>query len=136
MELAALEESFAEFQSLGATLLALSPQLPEHCAATREKAHLSFDVLSDTHNEVARRFGIVFRLPDDLAEIYKKFNMDLAKFNGDPSWELPLPARYVIDRENILRAADVNVDYTIRPEPGETLAVLRNLRGAASRGER
>ncbi len=62
--------------------------------------------------------------------------MDLAKFNGDVSWELPMAARYVIDRENIIRAADVNFDYTIRLEPGETLAVLRNLRGAASRGRR
>jgi peroxiredoxin len=92
---------------------------------------LSFDVLSDSHNEVARRFGIVFRLPDDLAAIYKKFNMDLAKFNGDASWELPMAARYVIDRENMIRAADVNFDYTIRPEPSETLAVLRSLRADA-----
>ena len=92
-----------------------------------EKLHLSFNVLSDSHNEIARRFGIVFRLPDDLAEIYRKFNMDLAKFNGDASWELPMAARYVLDRENVIRAADVNFDYTIRPEPAETLAVLRNL---------
>jgi peroxiredoxin len=118
---------------LGATLLALSPQLPEHCAATRKKVHLSFEVLSDTHNEVARHFGIVFRFPDDLAQIYRKFNMDLVKFNGDASWELPLPARYVIDRENIIRAANVNFDYTRRPEPAETLAVLRNLRATAAR---
>lgn len=59
--------------------------------------------------------------------------MDLAKYNGDPSWELPLPARYVIDRQNMIRAADVNFDYTRRPEPGETLAVLRDLRAAAAR---
>ena len=59
--------------------------------------------------------------------------MDLAKFNGDPSWELPLPARYVIDRENIIRAADVNFDYTRRPDPSETLAALRNLRANSAR---
>ncbi len=59
--------------------------------------------------------------------------MDLAKFNGDASWELPMAARYVIDREHIIRAADVNFDYTIRPEPGETLAVLRNLRASPAR---
>lgn len=113
---------------MGATLLALSPQLPEHCAATKETLDLSFDVLSDWQNKVARQFGIAIRLPDDLARIYTKLNMDLRKFNGDASWELPLPARYVIDRGNIIRAADVNFDYTIRPEPEETLAVLRNLR--------
>lgn len=112
---------------MDATLVALSPQLPEHCAATTETLHLSFDVLSDSHNQVARQFGIVFRLPDDLARIYTKLNMDISKFNGDVSWELPLPARYVIDRENIIRAANVNFDYTVRPEPEETLTVLRNM---------
>ena len=113
--------------------MALSPQLPEYSAATMETLKLSFDVLSDRHNDVARQFGVAFRLPDDLARIYAKLNMDLAKFNGDASWELPLPARYVIGRENIIRAVDVNFDYTIRPEPQETLAVLHNLRaGAAS----
>lgn len=118
---------------MGATLLALSPQLPEHSAATAETLHLSFPVLSDAGNGVARKFGIVFRLPRDLQTIYAKLNMDLAKFNGDRSWELPLPARYVIDRGNIIRAADVNFDYTIRPEPEETLAVIRSLRGARAR---
>jgi peroxiredoxin len=98
-----------------------------------ETLHLSFDVLSDRLNEVARRFGIVFRLPSDLAQIYAKLNMDLAKFNGDSSWELPLAARYVIGRQNIIRAADVNFDYTIRPEPEETLAILGNLRAESGR---
>lgn len=118
----------SEFQSLGATLVALSPQLPEHSVATVEKLHLSFEVLSDLHNEIGRRFGLVFRLPDDLAQIYRKFNMDLAKFNGDTSWELPMPARYIIDQGNIIRGATVNFDYTFRPEPAETLAVLRSIR--------
>lgn len=113
---------------MGATLVALSPQLPEHSAATVEKLHLSFGVLSDLHNEVARRFGIVFRLPDDLAQIYRKFNMDLAKFNGDASWELPMPARYVIDQGSVIGGATVNLDYTFRPEPAETLAILRRIR--------
>lgn len=85
-------------------------------------------MLSDLHNEVARRFGIVFRLPDDLAQIYRKFNMDLAKFNGDASWELPMPARYVIDQGSVIRGATVNLDYTFRPEPAETLAILRRIR--------
>lgn len=113
--------------------MALSPQLPEHGLATKEQLHLSFDVLSDVHNEIARRFGIAFPLPEDLAQIYIKFKMDLAKFNGDASWELPLPARYVIDRESTIRAADVNFDYTIRPEPSETLSLLRRLRASVRR---
>ena len=61
--------------------------------------------------------------------------MDLEKFNGDSSWELPVPARYVIDRRNVIRSADLNYDYTFRPEPAETLAVLRNLQSAISQGQ-
>ena len=84
-------------------------------------------MLSDARNEVARRFGIVFRLPQDLAQIYKSLNMDLEKFNGDDSWELPMPARYVVDAENVIRSAVVNFDYTYRPEPSEAIAALENL---------
>lgn len=129
LELAALEKSSKEIQSLGATLVAVSPQLPEYSAALKEQLHLSFDALSDTGNQVARRFGIVFRLPEDLARVYTKFGMDLSKFNGDASRELPMAARYVIDRDRIIRAADVNFDYTFRPEPRETIEILRSLRG-------
>ena len=80
---------------------------------------------------MARQFGIVFRLPQDLARIYKSLNMDLEKFNGDDSWELPMPARYVIDGRNVIRSAVVNFDYTYRPEPLETLRLLQDL---AARG--
>jgi len=93
--------------------------------------NLSFPVLSDVQNKVARQFGIVFRLPQDLARIYKSLNMDLEKFNGDDSWELPMPARYVIDGRNVIRSAVVNFDYTYRPEPLETLRLLQDL---AARG--
>lgn len=95
------------------------------------KLNLSFPVLSDAHNEVARRFGIVFRMPQDLAHIYKSLNMDLEKFNGDDSWELPMPARYVIDGGSVIRSAAVNFDYTYRPEPAATIAALQKI-GAIS----
>ena len=91
------------------------------------KLNLQFPVLSDAQNEAARLFGIMFRLPQDLAQIYKSLNMDLEKFNGDASWELPMPARYVIDAGNVIRSAVVNFDYTYRPEPSETLRVLQEL---------
>jgi peroxiredoxin len=69
----------------------------------------------------------VFRLPADLEEIYRRFGIDLTKANGDDSWTLPMPARYVIDRTGIIRSADVDPDYTRRTEPSETVAVLRSL---------
>ena len=107
-------------------MIAISPQLPEYSAEISATLNLSFPVLSDAHNEVARRFGIVFRMPQDLAQIYKSLNMDLEKFNGDDLWEVPMPARYVIDKENVIRSAIVNFDYTYRPEPLETIAELRS----------
>jgi len=85
--------------------------------------------MSDPENRVAAKFNLAFRLPDDLREIYLGFGVDLAKFNGDDSWTLPMPARFVIDRSGIIRSADVNADYTVRPEPSDTIKVLRALTG-------
>lgn len=76
---------------------------------------------------MARRFGLVFALPDDLRAIYRGLGIDLAVANGDASWTLPVPARYVVDRAGVVRAADVDPDYTRRTEPAETVAVLRTL---------
>ena len=90
---------------------------------------MTFEILSDPGNEVARRYGLTFTLPEDLQEIYMKFNIDLEKYNGDDSWTLPLPARLIIDGDGIIRYAAINADYTVRPEPEETMAALRNMTG-------
>jgi peroxiredoxin len=95
---------------------------------TAERRHLSFDILWDKGNEVAARYGLRFRLPDDLIAIYKKVGVDLPKANGDESWTLPMPARFVIDRGGIVRAVDADPDYTRRPEPAKTVEALRGLR--------
>lgn len=121
-----------EFRRFGATLIAISPQLPAYSAEMAATLNLQFPVLSDANNEVARLFRIVFRLPQDLAQVYKSLDMDLEKFNGDVSWELPMPARYVIGRDNVIRSAVVNFDYTYRPEPLETILVLRSLQSRDS----
>jgi hypothetical protein len=84
-------------------------------------------LLSDTGNRVARKFSLVYELPDDLREVYLSFGGDLEKFNGDESWTLPMPVRFVIDRSGIIRSSDVNADYTIRPEPEDTVNILRCL---------
>lgn len=90
---------------------------------------MTFEILSDPGNEVAQRYGLTFKLPEDLKEIYLKFNIDLEKYNGDDSWTLPLPARLIIDQEGIIRNAAINPDYTVRPEPEETIAALKNMIG-------
>jgi peroxiredoxin len=91
------------------------------------KEGLTFPIVQDTGLAIARSFGLVFALPDDLKDLYQSFGNDLPKNTGHPVWELPMPARYVVDRSGIIRSAEVDPDYTVRPEPADTLAVLRSL---------
>jgi peroxiredoxin len=117
-----------EITALGASLVAISPQRPEHNRELIRSRNLGFDVLSDAGNEVAARFGLRFALPDYLRAIYASFPLDLAAYNGDTSWTLPMPARFIIDGMGIIRYAESDPDYTTRPEPEDTLAALRTLR--------
>ena len=89
---------------------------------------MPFELLRDFGNRVAEAYGLVFTLPDELREIYLKFGIDLAKGNGDGTWRLPIPARFVIDGRGIIRAVDADPDYTRRPEPAATVEILRTLR--------
>lgn len=99
---------------------------------TEEPRPLPFELLRDFGNQVAETYGLVFTLPDDLRALYQKFGIDLARGNGDGTWRLPVPARFVIDRQGIIRAVDADPDYTRRPEPAATVAILRELPPAAS----
>lgn len=78
---------------------------------------------------MARRFGLVWTLPGEVREIYKKFNLDVPRFNGDDSWSLPMPGRYIVDRDGLVVDAEVHPDYTRRPEPRQTVGKLRALVG-------
>jgi peroxiredoxin len=99
---------------------------------TEEPKPLSVELLRDLGNKVAEAYGLVFTLPDDLREIYLKFGIDLALGNGDGTWRLPVPARFVVDRQGIIRAVDADPDYTRRPEPTQTVEVLKGLRGGVA----
>jgi len=126
LELQALQQALPEIQELGAQLVAVSPELPDQSLSTAEKHALAFAVCSDTGNRVARNFGIVFTLPEMLRPIYATFGIDLPDRNGDDSFELPMPATYVIGRNGIILDAFVNTDYTQRMEPERILDILRN----------
>ena len=76
---------------------------------------------------MAAHFGLRFALPDYLREMYRTFPLDLEKFNGEATWTLPIPARFVVDQHGIIRAAESDPDYTTRPEPEDTLEALRAL---------
>ncbi len=112
-------------QALGGSLVAISPVLPQYSREMKALQKLAFPILHDRHNQVARQFRLVFRLPDDLRQAYLGIGHDLEKYNGDDSWELPIPASYVIGRDGIVRYASADPDYTHRPEPGDILQALR-----------
>lgn len=91
------------------------------------KQKLTFPILWDEKSKVAQAFGLAFTLPDDLKAVYLGFGNDLAVRNGDPSWQLPVPARFVIDAAGIVRSVEADPDYTHRPEPQSTLEALRKV---------
>jgi peroxiredoxin len=105
----------------------VSPQVARTPRETADPKPLTFEVLRDFGNRVAEEYGLVFTLPDDVREIYLKLGIDLARGNGDGTWRLPIPARFVIDRDGLIRAVDADPDYTRRSEPAHTVEILRRL---------
>jgi peroxiredoxin len=127
LELEALKKAAAEFNALGATFIAVSPQLQTFNRQLREEKKLTFEILSDPGNQVAQRYGLKFQLPEDLREVYLNFDIDLPRYNGDDSWTLPLPTSLIIDQNGIIQHGAINADYTVRPDPEETVAALRKI---------
>jgi peroxiredoxin len=132
MELQALQGALPRFKELGASLVAISPQNPANSRKSVRQNNLSFPILSDPHNDVAAAFGLRFEMPDYLVELYKSLKNDLPAFNGDPSWTLPMPARFVIGQDGVVLYAEVNPDYTRRPEPEDMLPALRRAASLAA----
>jgi peroxiredoxin len=127
MELEALQGINSEVRALGAQIVVLTPGLEGYTRALHKKLNLTFDILTDLHLKIAEEFRLVFTLPDYLRELYKSFGSTLDRFHDESEYRLPMPARYILDKQGIIRAADVNADYTIRSEPTETLKQLRAL---------
>jgi len=127
LELNAYKKRLPDISKLGASLIAISPQTPDNSLSTAEKNELKFQVLSDVGNKVADKFGLVFKLPTELHEIYNNFGITLPKFNGDESWELPMPGTYVIDKDGTVQYAFASADYTKRAEPDEVISKLEEI---------
>jgi peroxiredoxin len=127
-DLQALEQVRPEIEARGASLVAISPQTPANSRKSQRDNKLDFPILSDPGAAVAAEFGLRFSLPEDLIEVYRQFGTDLAAVNDDPSGVLPMPARYVIGTDGVVAYAEVNPDYTRRPDPSELLPVLDRLR--------
>lgn len=129
LELNALQRALPDIEAQGANLVAISPNLPDKSLSSVEKHNLDFEVLSDQGNQVARDYGLVFSLGDKVRPVLDSFGFNIPAHNGDDSWELPVPATYVVDTDGTITYSFVNVDYTQRAEPTDIIATLKQMNG-------
>ena len=127
MELEALQETAADIKAQGASLVVISPQFEKYSKLMVKKHNLTFPLLRDEDNQLASQFGLAFKLPDDLAELYNQFGIDLVRYNGNDLWSRPMPGRFVLDQKGNVVSAEANPDYTQRPEPSEIVEVLKKM---------
>jgi peroxiredoxin len=116
----------AAIKSAGASLVAVSPQTEKQAFFMHDQHKFAFPLLVDAGNQIARQFGLVYRVPEEQQRLYRNTFVNLPFVNGDSSWELPIPATFVIDRDGSILFASANEDYTERPEPLEILSVVEN----------
>lgn len=124
LELQAWQGLYGDFRAKKVNIVAISPEKAEVSSMSNSNNNLSFEVLSDQGNEVARKFGLVFRLTGGMIDLYAKLGIDLVSVNGDNSGELPIPATYVIGKDRKILDAYIDVDYRVRKDPQEILDVI------------
>jgi peroxiredoxin len=127
LEFKGLSDILPQIQELGASLVGVSPELPDNSMDTVEKHQLQFEIMSDVGNKVARRYGIVMQVPAIMQPLYLQWGLDVPKVNGNDSWELPIPATYVINSDSHITLAYANINYTERLEPTEIIKALKSL---------
>ena len=127
LELRALNNMQQAFADQNAQLIAVSPQLPDESLSTQQQNELAYTVLSDVSNSLSKNCGLVFTLDERLIPVYDQLGLDIPKANGDDSYELPLPATYVIDSQGVIKFAFANEDYTLRAEPLDVLNAVKAL---------
>ena len=123
-QLEAMNLLLPEIEKAGASLIAISPQTVQQSFFMADQHKLRFPLLSDTRNQAARQFGLVYHVPDEQQAIYRRAFVNLPFANGDDSWELPIPATFIVDHDGKTLYASGNEDYTQRPEP---LEIVRQL---------
>jgi peroxiredoxin len=117
MDLEALEAVAGEILARGASLVAISQQTPANSRKSQAQNKLSYPILTDKGGELAVAYGIRWDVPEELQGVFQKFGLDLPTAHNDPHWTLPMPGRYVIGTDGVIAYAEVNPDYTRRPEP-------------------
>ncbi len=129
LELRAYQRVLPQLQELGATLVAISPQTPDHSLSVMETQKLTFAVLSDVGNHVARQFGLVFTIDEAVRAAHSRIGANLPAFNGDDSWELPMAGTFLLDQSGTIRLAFVDPDFSRRLDPSVVIAQLKELKG-------
>jgi peroxiredoxin len=117
----------SQIEHAGATLIAVSPQTVKQSFFMHDQHKLRFPLLSDAGNKLARQFNLTYRVPQSQEAVYRRAFVNLPFTNGDESWELPIPATYIIDRDGMVLYASGNEDYAERPEPADIINVLQSL---------
>jgi peroxiredoxin len=125
-QLEAMNLIVPQIEQAGATLAALSPQTVKQSFFMHDQHKLRFPLLSDAGNKVARQFGLTYRVPTAQEAVYRRAFVNLPFTNGDDSWELPIPATFIVDRDATILYASANEDYTDRPEPMEIVNAIRS----------
>lgn len=129
LQLRGLQQALPRIELYGARLVAVTPQKPDKSRAQVEKDGYPFEILSDLDDRVMRAYNLYFEVPAELSEVYKKrLSLDLAEYNGEGRYVLPVPATFVIDRNGTIQAAFADVDYRQRVEPAVILAALEAIR--------
>jgi peroxiredoxin len=124
-QMEALSLVLPEIEQAGATLVAISPQTVRQSFFMHDQHRLRFPLLSDSGNEVARQFGLTYRVNEEQESVYRRAFVNVPFANGDESWELPVPATFIVERDGTVLYASANEDYTERPEPADIVDALR-----------
>jgi peroxiredoxin len=128
LELRAYQRVLPQLQELGASLVAISPQTPDHSLSLVEKQQLTFTVLSDVGNQVAREYGLVFTIDEAVRAAHKRIGANLPAFNGDDLWELPMAGTYLVDQSGTIRLAFVDPDFSRRLDPSVVIERIKELK--------
>ena len=127
IELQALEAAAADIRAAGATMVAVSMQGASDSRKSQKDNNLSFPILTDKNGELAEKFGIRWTLQDYVIPVHSGFGVELPRIHGDGQWNLPMPARYLVDTDGSIAYSEVNPDYTRRPEPSDLFPILNKL---------
>jgi len=130
-QMEAMSSVAGKIAAAGASIVAVSPQTEKQAFFMHDQHKLAFPLLVDAHNLLARQFGLVYRVPEEQQALYARTFVNLPFANGDASWELPIPATFVMDRDGTILFSSANEDYMERPEPLEILAAVRVEPGSA-----